>query len=183
MSFMEMKEGLKRLRQAQEMKAWKDSRRFEKGLKDELDAFRDSCLKISVSRKRDIEKLYAARCRVNVDRNGPSEASAVKAHIGNVGMLSGDKRELCKAILQMKGIIKLQTLPEKYQKVFAKYTLSPEQLAQRERDLAAGKKLAENQKNWQRDLRERNGIPMESDYGANELGEESTIQETIANVA
>ena len=57
---------------------------------------------------------------------GPGDATAVKAHIGNASMLSGDKRELCKAILTMKGIIKHQTIHEKYQKVFAKYTLSPE---------------------------------------------------------
>ena len=172
MSFMEMKEGLKRLRQAQEMKAWKDARRFESGLKDELDAFRESCVKISVSRKRDIEKLYAARCRVNNDRNGLSEAAAVKAHIGNNGMLSGENRELCKAILQMKGVIKLQTLPEKYQKVFAKYTLSPEQLAQREIDLKAKRLAALDEKNrkWKRDLIARNNLQVDEDSIVNELG-------------
>ena len=52
-------------------------------------------------------------------------------------MLSGPLRELTKSILSKKGMIKAQTVHEKYQKVFDKYTLSPEELKERAEEMAA----------------------------------------------
>ena len=52
-------------------------------------------------------------------------------------MLNGSQRELSKKILSRKGIIKPQSIHEKYQKVFDKYTLSPEELAEQMEAMAA----------------------------------------------
>ena len=82
-----------------------------------------------MSRKKDIEKLFAARCRVVSEKTGPSEAEIIRSLVGNVSMLSGNLRELSKEVLKRKGIIKHPSIHEKYSKIFDRYTLSPEMYA------------------------------------------------------
>lgn len=94
----------------------------------QLSSFQLERKRAAVARKRDVERLFAAKCRVALERSEPSQAEIIKSLVGNNSMLSGPLRELSKNILTKKGIVKHQTVQEKYQKVFDKYTLSPEEL-------------------------------------------------------
>lgn len=137
LSFMELREGLLRLRRQRDWKLWKEALVFKKDLDRRLAEFQLDQRKVTVSRRRDVEKLFAAKCRVVVERSGPSEAEIIRSLVGGASMLNGSLRELSKKVLSRKGIIKPQTIHEKYQKVFDKYTLSPEELAERMEAMAA----------------------------------------------
>jgi hypothetical protein len=64
---MEMREGLLRLRQQRDWKLWKEALQFRKDLEAQLAAFQLGQKRLTVSRRRDVEKLFAAKCRVAVE--------------------------------------------------------------------------------------------------------------------
>ena len=130
-----MKDGLKRYREAHSKRIWDQSRQFKNALRSQLDDFRYHQRRMEVSRKREIEKLFAARCRVVTEKTGPSEAEIIRSLVGNVSMLSGNLRELSKGVLRRKGMIKHPSIHEKYQKVFDKYTLTPDELLKLEEEM------------------------------------------------
>ena len=123
---MDMKAGLKQMKQTQDYLRWDQTRRFHRSLKQNLDSYREENVRLSVARKREIEQLFAAKCRVVLEKSGPSEGEIVRDLIGNSGMMSKEIRDMTHSILKKKGMIKHQTIHEKYQKVFDKYTLTDE---------------------------------------------------------
>ena len=84
--------------------------------------------KTSVTRRKEIQMLYAAKCRVAAQAAEPTEAEMLKSMLGDISMLNGNVRSLSKNILLKKGMLKPQTQQQKYEKVFSKFSLSPEQL-------------------------------------------------------
>ena len=101
-----MREGLLRLRQQRDWKLWKEAMQFRKDLEAQLSAFQLDRKRAAVARKRDVEQLFAAKCRVALERSEPSQAEIVKGLVGDNSMLSGPLRELAKTILSRKGIVK-----------------------------------------------------------------------------
>lgn len=103
---MELREGLQQARQQRGWKLRRDELQFKKELEKRLSEFQLNQKRVTVSRRRDVERLFAAKCRVVADRSGPSEAEIIRSLVGGASMLSGPLRELGKKILGRKGTIK-----------------------------------------------------------------------------
>ena len=107
--FIEIKEGLKSLRMQENKARWDNTRRFEQKIKLQMDQFKMSQKKITVDRKKEIQQLFAAKCRVAPSKAEPTEAEMMRSMLGDVSMLPGKVRDLSKSILIKKGMLKPQT--------------------------------------------------------------------------
>lgn len=126
--FEQMREKMQEQKLKYKLRIKYENECFKKNISKEIEEFKDQLKKTTVSRKRDIQTLFAAKCRVTHSNNAPSESEVIKALIGDQSMIKGNLQETTKSILKKKGIIQPQSIQEKYQKVFDKYTLSPEEL-------------------------------------------------------
>ena len=105
-----------------------ENQHYNKNVSKEIDEFKRTQQKTSVSRKKEIQQLFASKCRVASEDNAPTEGEIVRQLIGNQSMLNESLREVTQTILKRKGMILPQTIQEKYRKVFDKFTLSPDEL-------------------------------------------------------
>ena len=110
---------------------WDHEKRLTKVLKEQHESFRLERKKVSVARKREVLQLFAAKCRTNTNGEQPSQAEVVTEMVGDASMFSPGMRELSKSILNKKGIIMPQSVEEKYNTVFKRYTLTPHELEAR----------------------------------------------------
>ena len=76
---------------------------------------------------REINNILAAKCRVTEDKTARHH-DEVKNMVGSTAMFSKDLREMNTQILKRIGVVKLQTIHEKYDKAYDKLTLTHEEL-------------------------------------------------------
>lgn len=100
-----------------------------------MDDFKYQNLKTTVARQRAIQKLYAAKCRVASYEPELTVEEMEHQSLGDSTLMQGEIRAMSKNILVTKGMLKIQTEQEKYDKIFSKYTLTPAELEAKKRDL------------------------------------------------
>ena len=84
---------------------------------------------------REINTILAAKCRVTEDKAGPRLHDEVKNMVGGTSMFGNQLREMNTKILKRIGVVKLQTIHEKYDKAFDKLTLTKDELMAKKKDM------------------------------------------------
>ena len=106
-------------------------KKIDKMMKQQHQEFQNERKKTSVARKREVLKLFAAKCKLTTDRYEPSAAEKITNMVGDASMFNPNLRDLSETILRRKGTIAPQSIEEKYNTVFKRYTLNPDELQKR----------------------------------------------------
>ena len=90
-----------------------------------------------MAKKREVNKTLAARCTLTVGRTGPSAAEVKKSLVGGSSMAGKEARDLAAKVLGRIGLLRHQTIYEKYEKAFDRLTLTSEELDKLREEMAA----------------------------------------------
>jgi hypothetical protein len=104
-----MKEGLKSIALQQQRALWEEAKRFKRKVGKQVEEFKANQRSTVVSRKREIQILFAGKCRVAVNQAEPSEAELQREMLGDPSITTMKIREISKNILARKGTLKVQT--------------------------------------------------------------------------
>jgi hypothetical protein len=102
-----MAEHITEMKNKSDMRSFLKNARIKKNLKAKLDEFSLNQKNHSVSKKRDVNRMLAARCRVSADKAGPSAHELLMEQVGGSGMMKPHIRQMCAGILKRLGVVQL----------------------------------------------------------------------------
>lgn len=105
MQYKLMAEGIKNQREIAHKTQVQENKRFEAKIKKQIKEFKQNAITNDIQRKREVQQLYAAKCRVAVTQAEPTEAEQYKLQLGDNFMSNPKIKRISKNILYNKGVL------------------------------------------------------------------------------
>ena len=102
-------------------KMWAQTKKFQQKIKKENEAILHKRRQEQIAKKREVQKLFSAKCLSLKAKENLPQDELIKSLIGDVSILTFDQLQFAKQCLNNKGIIPPQSFKEKYQRIFETY--------------------------------------------------------------